>query len=66
MKHAKYIESEAFICGCNLMNMFRVDDVVFCSYFVCIKENDEVKTINFAVALKSAEGSNQSIVGYYL
>lgn len=44
----------------------RIDDVVFCSYFVCLSENDEVKTINSAVALKLAEGSNQSIVGYYL
>ena len=66
IKHSKYIESDAFICGYDPMNMFRIDDVVFCSYFVCINENDEVKTINSAVALKLAEGSNQSIVGYYL
>ena len=66
IKHSKYIESDAFICGYDPMNMFRIDDVVFCSYFVCINENDEVKTISSAVALKLAEGSNQSIVGYYL
>lgn len=66
IKRSKYIESDAFICGYDPMNMFRIDDVVFCSYFVCINENDEVKTINSAVALKLAEGSNQSIVGYYL
>lgn len=66
IKHSKYIESDAFICGYDPMNMFRIDDVVFCSYFVCINENDEVKTINSAVALKLAEGSNQRIVGYYL
>ena len=66
IKHSKYIESDAFICGYDPMNMFRIDDVVFCSYFVCLNENDEVKTINSAVALKLAEGSNQSIVGYYL
>ena len=66
IKHSQYIESDAFICGYDPMNMFRIDDVVFCSYFVCINENDEVKTINSAVALKLAKGSNQSIVGYYL
>lgn len=66
IKHSKYIESDAFICGYDPMNMFRIDDVVFCSYFVCLNENGEVKTINSAVALILAEGSNQSIVGYYL
>lgn len=66
IKRSKYIDSDAFICGYDPMNMFRIDDVVFCSYFVCINENDEIKTINSAVALKLAEGSNQSIVGYYL
>ena len=66
IRHSKYIESDAFICGYDPMNMFRIDDVVFCSYFVCINENDEVKTINSAVALKLAEGSDRSIVGYYL
>ncbi|MDO4605087.1 MAG: hypothetical protein Q4B23_03815 [Helcococcus sp.] len=66
IKHSKYIESNAFICGYDPMNMFRIDDVVFCSHFVCINENDEVKTISSVVALKLAEGSNQSIVGYYL
>ena len=66
IKHSKYIESHAFICGYDPMNMFRIDDVIFCSYFVCINENDKVKTINSAVALKLAKGSNQSIVGYYI
>ena len=36
IKHSKYIESDAFICGYDPMNMIRIDDVVFCSYFVCI------------------------------
>lgn len=66
IKHSKYIESNSFICGYDPMNMFRIDDVIFCSHFVCLNENDEVKTINSQVALKLAEGSNKSIVGYYL
>ena len=66
MKHAKYIESDAFICGYDPMNMFRVGDMIYCSHFVCLNENGEVKTIHSAVALKLAEGSDQSVIGYYL
>ena len=48
------------------MNMFRIDDVIFCSYFVYLSDNSDEKIINSAVALKLAEGSNRKIVGYYL
>lgn len=66
IKCSKYVKSDAFICGYDPMNMFRVDDIIFCSYFVCLREKDEVKTINSAVALRLAEGSNQTIIGYYI
>lgn len=66
IKNSKYIESNAYICGYDPMNMFRIDNIVFCSHFVCIKENGNVKVINSAVALKLEEGSNQNIVGYYI
>lgn len=66
IKHSEYIESDAFISGYDPMNMFRYDGMIFCSYFVCINENGKVKTINSAVVLKLAEGSNRRIVGYYL
>ena len=66
IKRSKYTEYEAIICGYDPMNMFRVGDIVYCSHFVCLDENGNVKTINSAVALKLAEGSNQKIVGYYL
>ena len=66
IKGSKYTESDAFICGYDPMNMFRVENVVYCSHFVCLNENGNIKTINSAVALKLAEGSNQSIIGYYL
>lgn len=66
VEHAKYIESNAFICGYDPMNMFRVGDMIYCSHFVCLNENGKIKTINSAVALKLAESSNQTVVGYYL
>lgn len=66
IKRSKYIECDAFICGYDPMNMFRIDDVIFCSYFVCLSDNSDEKIINSAVALKLAEGSNRKIVGYYL
>ena len=48
------------------MNMFRVGDMIYCSSFVLLNENGNVKAINSAAALKLKEGSDQSIVGYYL
>lgn len=66
IEHSKYIESHAFICGYDPMNMFRVGDIVYCSHFVCLDENGDIKMINSAVALKMAEGSNQKVIGYYL
>ncbi len=64
--HSKYTEYNAFICGYDPMNMFRVGDMVYCRYFVCLNKNGEIKTINSAVALKLAQGSNQAVVGYYI
>ncbi|MBQ8815303.1 MAG: hypothetical protein IJZ85_12505 [Lachnospiraceae bacterium] len=66
IQHSKYIESHAFICGYDPMNMFRVGDMVYCSHFVCLNENDEIKTIHSAIALQLAENSNQTVVGYYI
>lgn len=66
IEHSKYIESHAFICGYDPMNMFRVGDIVYCSHFVCLDENGDIKMIDSAVALKMAEGSNQNVIGYYL
>lgn len=48
------------------MNMFRIDDIVYCSHFVFLKADDNLKMINEAVALKLKEGADQTIVGYYL
>lgn len=66
IRHTKYIACNALICGYDPMNMFRVGDIVYCSHFVCLDENGETKIINSAVALKLAEGTNQTVVGYYI
>lgn len=66
IEKSEYTECSAFICGYDPMNMFRVGNIVYCSHFVFLNENGEIKPINSAVALKLADGSNQSITGYYL
>lgn len=66
VKRARYVKSDAFICGYDPMNMFRVDDIVFCRHFVFINENGEVKAIHSAVALQLTEGSGRRIAGYYV
>jgi len=66
IEHSTYFESHASICGYDPMNMFRVGNIVYCSHFVCLDENGDMKTIHSAVALKLAQGSNRDIVGYYI
>ena len=66
IKRSEFVACNAGICGYDPMNMFRVEDVVFCSHFVFLNQNDEAKIIDSAVVLKMAEGSNDRIVGYYL
>lgn len=66
IKRSEYIASDAFICGYDPMNMFRVGDMIYCSSFVLLNENGNVKAINSAAALKLKDGSDQSVVGYYL
>jgi len=65
MEHANYTECNAFICGYDPMNMFRLGNLIFCKHFVCLNENGEVKTFTSAVVLNLAEGSNQKVIGYY-
>ncbi len=66
MAHALYVPCNAFICGYDPMNMFRVRDMVYCSHFVCLDENGRTKAINNAVLLVLAEGSEQEVCGYYI
>lgn len=66
LSNSKYVEGQAFICGYDPMNMFRVDHFIYCKYFVCLNENGRIHNINSAVVLKLADNSNREIVGYYI
>ena len=65
IKRSHYVECNAFICGYDPMNMFRIGDLIHCNHFVFLNENGKTRVINSAVTLKLAEGSNQTIIGYY-
>jgi len=66
METSEYGECSGFICGYDPMNMFRLKDMIYCSHFVMLHINGEMRTINSAVVLKLAEGSNRDVVGYYI
>lgn len=66
MANAVYTVCDAFICGYDPMNMFRVGDQLFCRHFVFLNEGGNIKPIHTAVVLKLAPGSINYIVGYYL
>lgn len=66
IQRSKYIEYGATIYGYDPMNMFRVGDLIYCSYFVCLEQNGEVCDLNSAVVLKLADGSVGTVLGYYI
>lgn len=66
MARSRYVDCDAFICGYDPMNMFRVRNMVYCSYFVALNEDGQTKTIDNAVLLVLAEGSDRQICGYYI
>ncbi len=66
MSRAEYVECNGFICGYDPMNMFRLGDMIYCSHLVFLHIDGEMRTINSAVVLKLAEGSNRDVIGYYI
>lgn len=66
METSEYVECSGFICGYDPMNMFRLGDMIYCSHFVFLHIDGEMRTINSAVVLKLAEGSNRDVIGYYI
>jgi hypothetical protein len=66
MEATEYVECKGIICGYDPMNMFRLKDMIYCSHFVMLHINGEMRTINSAVVLKLAEGSNRDVIGYYI
>lgn len=66
MARSRYVDCNAFICGYDPMNMFRVRNMVYCNYFVALNEDGQTRTIDNAVLLVLAEGSDRQICGYYI
>lgn len=66
IKNAEYIVCNAFICGYDPMNMFRVGTLIYCKHFVCLNIDGRVQNINSAVVLKLGENSDQNVIGYYI
>ncbi len=66
MEKAEFVPCNGSICGYDPMNMFRIGDSVFCSHFICLRIDGEVKILQGAVALKMRDGSAKEIAGYYM
>jgi len=62
---ARYVAADARICGYDPMNMFRVQNRVYCRHFVCLDEQGRVSSVNGPVVLELAEGSDCDVKGYY-
>lgn len=60
-----YVEYPAGICGYDPVNMFRVDNLILCKNFICLK--NETGSVNLAgpVVIKLKENSDEEIEGYY-
>lgn len=66
MEASEYVDCKGIICGYDPMNMFRLRDMIYCSHFVVLYIDGEMKNINSAVVLRLEEGTNRNIVGYYV
>ena len=66
MAHSRYVVCNAFICGYDPMDMFRVRNLIYCSHFVCLNEDGRTKSINDAVLLVLSGDSERDICGYYI
>lgn len=62
----EYTACNAFICGYDPMNMFRVGVFIYCKHFICLNMNGTIQNINTSVVLRLEENSVQNVVGYYL
>jgi len=65
IRKSKYVKCNASICGYDPMNMFRVANKIYCSYFVSLAEDGVVINLTSAAVLELAEGSDQLVIGYY-
>ncbi len=60
-----YTECEGVICGYDPMNMFRVENRIFCSHIVFLQVGDAVQTMRRTIVLEMKDGSKRGIKGYY-
>ena len=66
MENSEYVECKGIICGYDPMNMFRLKDMIYCSHFIMLHIDGEMRTINSEVTLRLEEGSNRNITGYFM
>ncbi len=66
LKNSCFTPYSAFICGYDPMNMFRVDDIIYCSHFVFLNKDGKCDMIRSKIALKLKPDSDKEIVGYYI
>ncbi len=56
---------EAAICGYDPMNMFRLDQWLYCSHFLFIRQDGAAQQLHGPVLAQLAPGSDHRIIGYY-
>lgn len=56
---------EAAICGYDPMNMFRMDQWLYCSHFLFIRQDGAAQQLHGPVLAQLAPGSDYRIIGYY-
>lgn len=66
LESAVYIECKASICGYDPMNMYRLQNFIYCKYFVFLNENGSIFPLNEPVLLVLADNSDSEIIGYYV
>lgn len=65
MAQSTYVEYPAFICGYDPMNMFRVENLLYCSHFVFLQKGAETIKKDGPILLMLKGDSDREIAGYY-
>lgn len=60
-----YTECDGVICGYDPMNMFRVENRIYCRHIVFLQVGDAVQTVQRTIVLEMKDGSEREIKGYY-
>ncbi|MCR2048269.1 hypothetical protein NSB25_13325 [Acetatifactor muris] len=65
MAQSTCVEYPAFICGYDPMNMFQVENLLYCSHFVFLQKGAETIKKEGPILLMLKEDSDREIAGYY-